>query len=410
MLITLCSAVAITYLLMFFFQNDLSNERTKMEQQMDDLINGIREARQQCHNQRRRRSSGRILTPGSLRRMSSAGVVSNNNVESRLAKQPVSPESPKSIGHDVPDTPRLTDNISNSIISTSVTSQESIEDSPVFAHKGSLSDSLNSSISTRSLPAYRSKRSQSTSSSVKDRVSSDSFSEYSRSLSLSQDEWFHSSVIPELPETPRLSSPGETPVLQTKHNQSTPALNYQSSTAPRSKSGYKTSTPNRSMPVHMMTSSPDISKKGIVKQEHYSYHSLTRSQRNSLPDGVMNSVILEDQVDTNSCYDSLSQLSSCTDEGSPKSRGSTLILRRSSLTGQLEHIRRPRLLVKRNSSFGTSSDKQRLLEHPRCESSYSIHDSSNGQGFKVLTRGYRRSAKRKPKKSHVILPSVETTV
>lgn len=370
-----------------------------MEQQMDDLINGLREARQQYHNQCRRRSAGRVLTPGSYRRQSNA---SKGSVKT---KPPMHPNS-LPVKNNTPDSSYQIQEVSNSRTSTSVTSQESIDDSPVFAHKGSFSDSLTSDASTHSLPTFRVKRSQSSSSSSRDRVNSDSLSKQSRSVSLSQDEWMQSSVIPELPESPRLSV-GGSPTLSSKYNQSTPALHYHSLTAPRSKSSHRTSTPNNFMPVNIMTSSPDISKKG---QDHYAYKPLTRAQRNSLPDSVMNSVILEDQVDSSSCYDSLSQLSTSTEDGSPKSRGSTLILRRSSLTGQLEHIRRPRLIVKRNSSFGTPSEKHKVMERPRCESACSLHDLSSGQNFKVLTRGYRKSAKRKPKKAHIILPSVETTV
>ena len=72
---------------------------------------------------------------------------------------------------------------------------------------------------------------------------------------------------------------------------------------------------------------------------------MSSHNKHSLSESVINSSIPEDEVDYASVTDSLSQLSTCTDEGSPKS-GSTIITRRSSLTGQIEHYRKPRLFKK----------------------------------------------------------------
>ena len=136
-------------------------------------------------------------------------------------------------------------------------------------------------------------------------------------------------------------------------------------------------------------------------------------QRNSLPpDSVMNTVIAEDGQNMT---DSLSQLSTCTDEGSPKAGGSTIIVRRSSLTGQLEHVRKPRSVaaVKRNSSFDVSKQHSTRVAdvhqfaRPRCSSACGMNQTLPNE-FRVLNRGVRR--RRTARRPVILNTSVETTV
>ena len=133
-----------------------------------------------------------------------------------------------------------------------------------------------------------------------------------------------------------------------------------------------------------------------------------------MPDSVMNSVIVEDKADSQSFTDSLSQISTCTDDGSPKPMGSTIIVRRSSLTGQLEHIRRPRAVatVKRNSSFDVSKDysTQPGVGRSRAASMCAgLNNQTLPKGFKVLNRGVQKS-RRRTSRPIILNTSVETTV
>lgn len=111
--------------------------------------------------------------------------------------------------------------------------------------------------------------------------------------------------------------------------------------------------------------------------------------------------IVEGEVDDVSVSDTLSQasLSQQTDEGSPKSQGSTVIVRRSSLTGQVEHVRRPR---KRNSCNDFVDGVYKIDIGVKSSSTFNLTDPE----FRVLNTGFKRNRRNK-----VILPnSVETTV
>lgn len=130
---------------------------------------------------------------------------------------------------------------------------------------------------------------------------------------------------------------------------------------------------------------------------------LPSTQRHSLPDSVMNTAIPEGQVDEGT--GSLSQLSTCTDDGSPRN-GSTIIARRSSLTGQIEHYRKPRFLNKKNS-YSKELSGESLKQNLRDSNSSSGSDVE----FGVLNKGFRKSGLKRQRVSHVILhSSIETTV
>lgn len=406
-----------------------------MEQRMDDIVNGIQQAQTQCQNQIRNRYLNRGKqrgqkssppTPGSLRRVHSSGEKYTHSIW--LTSQ----NSDTSL--DVPDgTPSNQKEVATTFDESSQCSPEEL------SIKESLVDSAyGGSFSTKG------PRTQSTSS-TESRSRSSSLN-VGGSLSQGNDvfdSWMSTSTIPELPESPRPSvvTPPSSLSQDSTINVSMPSLHYHSYTTPnrhglpatRQQRSYSTSTPKTYGPVSIKvtsspeisrfqapskaTSSPDVSRKapdtsrkGVPSHHHHpallQNHPMFWTHRNSLPDSVMNSVIVEDQVDDQSFTDSLSQLSMCTDDGSPKTAGSTIIVRRSSLTGQLEHIRKPRLIatVKRNSSFDISKD-QSNLSRPRAASACGLHQTLPKE-FKVLNRGYRKR-KRKP---IILNTSIETTV
>lgn len=411
-------------------QNQLSDERTQMEQRMDDVVNGIQEAQTQYHNQLRNYYQGRKRgqkhsppTPNSLRRVHSSGEKYTHSAW--LIPQPLDtsldvPDGPPSVGKEP-------------VTAFSENSQCSLDD---YNMKESNVDSAyGGSCSTRG------PRSDSFSS-IETRSRSSSLN-IGGSLSQSNEvfgNWMSNSTIPELPESPHPSAASQpcnsSSLSQNSFMQSMPSLSYHSYTTPnrhgrpasplsmsiRTQRSYSTSTPKnnavkvpsspkmtRLKPPLKATSSPDVSRKGAPAKSdqhqlktHRSYH------HNSLPDSVMNSVIAED---SQSFTDSLSQISICTEDGSPKPTGSTIIVRRSSLTGQLEHIRKPRVAtVKRNSSFDVSKDysTQPGVTRSRAASVYAgMTNQTLPKEFKVLNKGVRR---RKTFRPIILNTSVETTV
>ena len=319
---------------------------------MEDLTNGIREARTQCSTRRYSLISQPSTT--SLRRVHSVGEGQTNGT--RIAR--------RSSKDDIDGPPPEEDSICSKSFGS--TPRESLSDSPLAAHR-SFSDtsSIRSSTSSHSYSASRSSRSSSFSI-PKIAVSS-----------LSNDVFVEDcSTIPELPESPRWST------------SSLSLFSRESSLSPS------------------VTSTPDLIKKPIRNLNHSSL----RSQRNSLPEVILNQLRHEGSCETLSCCDSLSQLSSCTEEGSPQT-GSTLILRRSSLTGQMEHIRRPRELkkqVKRNSSFSSSaSEKLMAPGSGLLSSSFGNLRDAPRMDYQVLNKAHRSHRRNKKR---VILSSVETTV
>lgn len=223
-----------------------------------------------------------------------------------------------------------------------------------------------------------------------------------------EEPWLPATPIHELPESPTF-------VSTTSLSNSSSSLHCYSihGTAPRN--GYRrscsvssppaSSNSNHRSPI-VLTSTPNISQ----PYEKENYHTLPNVSmlKASLSERVC--TIPEDEVDYANVTDSLSQLSSCTDEGSPKN-GSTIITRRSSLTGQIEHYRKPRLLTKKNSQpldlMKEASIKPNLSRSaPKLSTSGS--SSSKDSGFKVLNRV--RKSKRYSQRTTVFLPSIETTV
>ena len=198
-------------------------------------------------------------------------------------------------------------------------------------------------------------------------------------------------TIHELPESPRSLS-----------NSNSSLYNYSVyGTAPRSSSNSRrslsASSPSSSV-SSTLTSTPNVAQSPEYREYTHTHPSMYASNRNSLPDGVMTTVIPEDEVDTGN-IESLSQVSACTDEGSPKN-GSTIIVRRSSLTGQLEHYRKPRYLTKKISNSQISKEKS-YLDKP---------STPSDQGFRVLSKTRKSAKKRTTRYSQIILPGIETTV
>lgn len=354
----------------FLEQNSLSVERVVMERQMEELTTGINQARLQCHNQCRK---GNVNT--SIRRARSSASPS---MTQRKLSQPASPTIIVSPQEDA------------ALTSPTLSSPEPQHDSPepVGERQRSVSVSDSAYSSSSSYMSYGSfGRSVSNSTRIRTlSLTTPSLSQGSESIG---SDWLSSSTIPELPESPTLSK-SSSPILNAKNN-STPTLTYSSHTAPRpSRRSYSTST--------YLGSNPDVSK---PKLRDYQPFQSVSSHRNSLPETAMNKIV-EDEVDTVSGCDSLSQASlsqMSTDDGSPRSQGSTLVMRRSSLTGQVEHIRRPRYRVKHNSFHGS------LRKSGSKSSSVNSLNTTAGQ-YKVLNTGFRHH-----RKNRVILPnSIETTV
>ena len=323
-----------------------------MQQQMDTLTNGIREAHTQCCNRK-------YLVPQasqtSLRRVQSVG-------ENRINGAKLLRYNSKD---DIDGTPPT---VEDSIQSVGSTSQVSLGENPLVA-SGCFSDSVSSRSSTSSY-SYSTGRSISSLSIPKTAMSG-----------LSNDVFTEDcSTIPELPESPKWCTP-RTPQLSSK-------------------------LPSPASQLHLsftVTSTPDL-----VKRQMQDYRSSPRmsSQRKSLPEAVINKLRYKESVDSLNGYDSLSQVSSCTEDGSPKS-SSSLIFRRSSLTGQIEHIRRREIEHVKKKSTHNSSEKL-LLESGLLSSSLgNVCEAS--KEYKVLNKGHR-SRRRYPYKKQIILTSVETTV
>lgn len=316
---------------------------------MDTLASGIKEAREQC-GRRRKLSSQSSIT--SLRRVSSS--VSPGKT----------PRRPSLIREETDGA--LIDDVSSSKSSTSA-SRECLRDSPLLgAHKSSLSDSMSSVHSAPSKLFYRERAA--TVSTVQQEDSEVFVS-----------NWLANTTIPELPESP-------IPV------RSSPSSEKRTNITPSPKRFIFQSSPN----LH--------DNRKDVRLHHVQPSS--RSNRNSLPESVLSQV---DNFDAASC-DSLSQVSTCTDDGSPRC-GSTVILRRSSLTGQLEHFRNPKAaLIKRNSSFNTPIENSLLAVTELGPLSSSFGNLSTASQAKRKPYSSHTLGKMGKRQKSVILPGIETTV
>lgn len=233
-------------------------------------------------------------------------------------------------------------------------------------------------------------------------------------------------TIQELPESPKFvscaslfdcsASPSEYSIYGT-----TPRSRYtRSFSASSPPSSHRSpSSQGQRYDLSMVTSTPNIN---IAHPEGEPYHTLpSKHSADKSPLPVMTTVIPEDEVDNRSVTDSLSQHSqlSANEEGSPKN-GSSIIVRRSSLTGQIEHYRRPRAhslaVGKKKNSISkdlgkTFSNYECRLTTPTPTPPGSLGGSNSSQ-FRVLNKGVKKysSKRRSARLSQVILPSVETTV
>lgn len=348
-------------LFLLCLQGALSSERAVMEHQMEVLTTGIKEARLQY----------RRVTP--LRYQNNTNLI--RRVQS-LSKVAASPRTAKreALPKEQVDSRVSNDSSSSPRSLVSAQSKESLGESPIQSHKGSPSNSISSGLSYSSFSLSRSFHHRDSSLSS---VSSLSLSARRLSTSNMEEDW---ETIPELPESPR----------STVSSNSSP------------------------FPPPRKTFSPQYTKQqsSPASVRYRKHQPLYPGNRNSLPESVLNHVIRDDLTDSLNGADSLSQLSTCTDDGSPRT-GSTLVLRRSSLTGQIEHFfRKSRPLVKRNCSFNASLEKigPPVLGPLSC-SFGNIRDASQAE------RNTHRHHSRKPgyssrmhKRGPVILPGIETTV
>lgn len=337
---------------------------------MDDLTDGIHEARIQCHNQCRQK-----MYAARVRRVHS----STYGTSPRVPKRKNNTNYPEPI---IPSEKKIS--------SPTLLSPDSITSNPEYIVQGleyitqghralSYTDSGYGSLHRRSKSSEFNKF---------NKIRTTSFTS-TPNVSLNQGNE-HNPTIPELPESPCFSQPTPSHKLS-QRIKSNPTLHYVSHTAPRSHRSQSMSS-SIVTPMISITSSPDLSTRRKTDSKPYSV-----SHRNSLPESVMNKII---EADTASISDTLSQASSSqTEEGSPKSMGSTVIVRRSSLTGQMEHIRRPR---KRNSLNGATETTVTKEKRPISTSVFNL----TGSEYRVLNTGYKHN-----RRSRVILPnSIETTV
>lgn len=241
-----------------------------------------------------------------------------------------------------------------------------ISSNPNITNTGKLMRERSSSASTSIKSSYR----------KKPQLGNNSITLGERSVSV-DGSWNLSNSIPELPESPCLSSVPD-------YCSSSSALYSLHGTAPRKESFSSPTPPSRLRHTSMVTSTPNMSRCSEGEDNYYTLPVRPRVMSTSIP---------EDEVDY--ANDNLSQLSACTDEGSPNS----VIIRRSSLTGQLEHFRKPRYYIKKMEIMETKSAAQ-------CRAESNKRDT----GFRVLNKGVRKSIKRSLRLDQVILPSVETTV
>lgn len=328
----------------------LSSERLEMQAQMEELTNGITEVRKQC-------SFRCVRTPSSscLRRIRSHSEAKCHSISPRVVKRTVPPRE------DV-DSPAQQ---GNSEDSTS-TASSSPTVSPVLGVKGSSSSShdvrLDESPASQSFS--ESVRSDSISS-ARSRGSSVHF----RDASLT--EVFFDEAIPELPESPRLD------LMELPHS------------------------PNQRRRASSIYSFKAISTPDMARKPEFSSLPPTLNKlyfQSSLPDTVLNSTVPEEEETSLSFNESLSQSqgSSCADEGGSPRTGA-IILRRSSLTGQLEHIRKPK---KRIASFCSPPSKPHT----------SRYASAGNLTRKAPVVRVHPARSRKRSSAAIILPGIETTV
>lgn len=226
--------------------------------------------------------------------------------------------------------------------------------------------------------------------------------------------WLPATTIHELPESPKYTalSQSSASLLSSSPVYATAPRNMESYRRSYSVSSPPAASPTpRSRPTTprsrsgMMTSTPNVSETPDRKDYyHYTLPSHHLSHRNSLQESTLAAMIPEDEVDFGLKTESLSQLSTYTDEGSPRNSTGTIVTRRSSLTGQIEQYRKPRS----TKDLSQVSPKEDL---PSPVSNIYATWTRGDTGYRVLNKGVRKSSKkRQARMSQIILPSVETTV
>lgn len=315
---------------------------------MEELTNGINQARHQCHNQCSRQLN---MNASSIRRTHSS--ISPRMMQRKIQSREIS-SSPQETKKSEATSPTLS-----------------------LPEYGGMSPDIFQERQRSTSQSYRSLYSNYTNMGRPISTSNTSklkgLSLTLPDISLSQEseaigkDCFSNYTIPELPESPTPSIPDvETKTIR--------AYSYSSNTAPRPYSSRRTCSTS-SPHIKKLTSNPDVSKATPPKKQ-----------------------INEDEADiglTNGSRSlaNLSQIS--TGDGSIKKHGSTLILRRSSLTGQVEHIRRPRFGIKTNSFHGAADSVKKPVSN----------FTSTGKEFRVLNTGFRSN-----RRSRILPNSIETTV
>ena len=337
---------------------------------MDSLTSGIKEACIQCRKMSKQ-SSSTSLSSSSLRRVHSIG-------ESEASS--LSPRTPKRVRVPQEETDGVASDDAASIRTRSSTtaSRESLKNSPIFKHRhhGSISSySLSSSVFGSSSSFHfsldtlreRSESSPATTNAIS--------KESTANLDDFIDDWFSAVTIPELPESPRSLTPSMPSFTATRHLKLSPYT------------------------YSRQHSTPNLNE----SRKFYTSPRLNRGPRNFVSDDTLNKVLLGDSDDSlnNTSLENLSQVSPCLDRDSPGRSGSRMIVRRSSLTGQLEHVRNPKMHVKRNSSFNAP-----IKTFPSDSSLL----SASSYGSDPLVAKTHRKSPRPYKRRSIIVTSIETVV
>lgn len=400
---------------------------------MEDLTNGIKEVRVQC---------GRmpfLSQPGSIRRVHSVETRGPYLTKVRHRRQASKNERYSPTLEEVEGEEEVVDGQYSSAFSLSSSMEHRESDAT------SLSDSMGSSLfsSVSSLPMSGLSRKDSNQNmripSIRTQRPSSVSELLERNLS--------PTPIPELPESPTLSrsntpmffatySPRARPRSNTSFSsfrniyhrspsklRSVPSLasseqsllHSGSRASPRSPSLRKAVKSATDMRGGSSTSSPSHKKRNPEIQQSHKDRQLSYFRRNSLTDDSFKESALsatDDECELKGSADTLSQGSIATDNDAPtKGNGKSLILRRSSLTGQIEHVTNLRAQVRRNSSFNTPAETKNVPFHGRWSMACS-QGSIKGISRTVARQSSSTSnvASSSRKSRVILLESKETTV
>lgn len=401
---------------------------------MEDLSNGIKEVRVQC---------GRmpfISQPGCIRRVHSVETRGPYSIKTHHRRQASKNETYSPTLEEVEGEEEAVDGQYSSAFSLSSSVEHRESDMT------SLSDSMGSSLfsSVSSLPVSSMSRKDSNQNMRVPSIRTQRPSSVSELLERN----FSPTPIPELPESPGLSRSNTptffatySPRLRPRSNSSISSFNniYHRSPSklrsspnlasseqsllrpgfrgsPRSPSLRKAVKSAIDMRNGSSTSSPSHKKKNPEIQQSQKDKQLSYFRRNSLTDNSFKESTLsvtDDECELKGSADTLSQGSSPTDNDAPtKGNGKSLILRRSSLTGQIEHVTNLRAQVRRNSSFNAPVETTNVPFHGRWSMACS-QGSIKGISKAVASRQSSSTsnvATNSRKSRVIILESRETTV